>query len=118
METDALKKVDTLTLMILGENNTPGVSDLNLVNPSIPKMEVLDACLLNSVKENVFQQYIFKRLKIYSATHKRVTQRGAEHKGPGPRWGTGEHRGGRRLVVDEHLLTTNVRRRRRLVVGV
>ena len=59
----------------------------------------------------------FKRLKIFSATRKRVTQRGAEHKGPGPRWGTGEHRGGRRLVVDEHLLTTNVRRRRRLVVG-
>ena len=63
------------------------------------------------------EQYIFKRFKIFSATHKRVTQRGAEHKGPGPRWGTGEHRGGRRLVVDEHLLTTNVRRRRRLVVG-
>ena len=32
----------------------------NLVNPSIPKMEVLDACFLNCIKENVSQQYIFK----------------------------------------------------------
>ena len=32
----------------------------NLVNPSIPKMEVLDACFQNCIKENVSQQYIFK----------------------------------------------------------
>ena len=57
----------------------------NLVNPSIPKMEVLDACFQKCVKENVFQQDIFKRLKIYSATHKRVTQRGAETQSGKPR---------------------------------
>ena len=33
---------------------------MNLVNPSIPKMEVLDACFLNCIKENASQQYIFK----------------------------------------------------------
>ena len=35
----------------------------NLVNPSIPKMEVLDACFENCIKENVSQQYIFKHFK-------------------------------------------------------
>ena len=36
------------------------VTIANLVNPSIPKMEVLDACFQNCIKENVSQQYIFK----------------------------------------------------------
>ena len=34
----------------------------NLVNPSIPKMEVLNACFLNCIKENVFQKY---KMTIY-----------------------------------------------------
>ena len=39
----------------------------NLVNPSIPKMEALDACFYNCVKENVFQQieYIFNRKGLH-----------------------------------------------------
>ena len=32
----------------------------NLVNPSIPKMEGLDACFQNCLKENVSQQYMIK----------------------------------------------------------
>ena len=37
----------------------------NLVNPSIPKMEVLDACFQNCIKENVSQQYIFKTFSTF-----------------------------------------------------
>ena len=50
--------------------NEPISEEEHLVNPSIPKMEVLDACFKNSIKENVFQLYIFKickRFKIFSA---------------------------------------------------
>ena len=42
--------------------NEPISEEEHLVNPSIPKMEVLDACFKNSIKENVFQLYIFKKL--------------------------------------------------------
>ena len=41
---------------------TQSVARVNLVNPSIPKMEVLDACFENCIKENVFQKY---KMTIY-----------------------------------------------------